>query len=158
MDVVPLEVLWPLREAALPALLLRSSIEYCSAEYHAMLNLGQEEQLESIQRHAMQICFGDTRPVEELMAENGVNTLKARRMHSPGRLGPTPDLASSVSPRGSQWLGPSDEGEKSRNHWLPPSEDLTLHPQRRFNSTPVYMKRRANEMRLPSASGAGERP
>ena len=90
-----------------------SWIEYCSAVYHAMLNKGQEEQLESIQRHALRICFGINLPIEELMAENGVETLKARRMRRCDAF----TRKAWASPRfGPKWFPPRENGSFGNNN------------------------------------------
>lgn len=53
-------------------------IKYCSPVYHSLLNAGQEMQLERLQRHAVRACFGCDTVVEEVMANNQIETLKAR--------------------------------------------------------------------------------
>lgn len=59
---------------------LCTCIEYCSAVYHAMLCKGQAERLEKLHRHAIRICYGFEVEVQELMAENCIESLKARRI------------------------------------------------------------------------------
>lgn len=59
---------------------LRSIVEYCSAVYHSLLNLAQEEALEKLHRHAIRICYGFDMDVEAIMVDNGIETLKARRI------------------------------------------------------------------------------
>ena len=58
---------------------IRSIIEYGSPVYHSLLNGAQELRLERLQRHALRVCFGYHRPIEEVMGEFGISTLKDRR-------------------------------------------------------------------------------
>ena len=81
-------LLYHLRDAGIRGLQLyklyccyiRSVFEYCSLEYHLLLNEGQELSLERLQRHALRVCFGPDRPVEEVMEQYGISTLKERRV------------------------------------------------------------------------------
>ena len=126
---------------------VRSAIEYCSVVYHAMLTQGQEERLESIQRHAVRICFGGERPAAQLMAENGVETLKARRV----RRFDTFTRKAWSNPRfGPKWFPPRDPVPWAIRHRRGIQEPIAA-TQRRFNSPLAQMKRRANEMRLTEA-------
>ena len=126
---------------------VRSSVEYCLAVYHAMLNRGQEEQLEVIQRHAMRVCFGTDRPVEELMAENGVETLKARRERSCDAF----IRKAWANPRfGPKWFPMRETVPWAIRRRREVQEPMAA-TQRRFNSPLAYMRRRANKMRLTVA-------
>ena len=58
---------------------IRSAFEYCSVVYHSVANRGQEQQLERLQRHALCVCFGYVEPIENIMAEESISTLKERR-------------------------------------------------------------------------------
>ena len=126
---------------------VRSSVEYCSAVYHAMLNRGQEEQLEGIQRHAMQICFGTNRPVEDLMAEHAVKTLKARRVRRCDAF----IRKAWANPRfGPRWFPMREVVWWDIRRRREVQEPLGA-TQRRFNLPLAYMRRKANEMRLTAA-------
>ena len=59
---------------------IRSIIEYCAPVYHSLLNRGQEEQLERLQRHAIRVCNGYKTPVEQHMEAAAISTLKDRRV------------------------------------------------------------------------------
>ena len=59
---------------------LRTVIEYCSVVYHTIINGGQRETLERIHRHAIRICYGHDVPVGEVMLEEQIETLEARRV------------------------------------------------------------------------------
>ena len=80
-------LLFHLREAGIKEDLLfrlycvyiRSILEYCSPVYHSMLNKGQVEALERLQRHAARICYGTETPVRQIMRERGIQTLEERR-------------------------------------------------------------------------------
>ena len=123
---------------------VRSSIEYCSVVYHPMLNRGQEEQLEGIQRHALRICFGATGDLDERMAENSVETLKARRER---RCDAFIRKAWNNPRFGPKWF--------TRREAVPWNirrrreiREPTAATQRRFKSPLAFMQRRANELRL----------
>ena len=126
---------------------VRSSVEYCSAVYHAMLNRGQEEELEAIQRHAMCVCFGTDRPVEKLMAENGVETLRSRREKRCDAF----VRKAWANPRfGPKWF-PMRETVPWAIRRRGEVQEPVAATQRRFNSPLAFMRRRANEMRLTVA-------
>ena len=122
----------------------RSSIEYCSAVNHALLNRGQEEKLESIHRHALRICFGTDRPIEEIMTENGIETLSERRKR-----------------RCDSFVAKAVNNDRFKDRWFPKREivpwalrerreiqEIRAGTERRFNSPLAYMRRRANDMGL----------
>ena len=58
---------------------IRVIIEYCSVVYHPMLTAGLEEDLERMHRLAVKICFGFDAPTDEVMRDQGIESLKARR-------------------------------------------------------------------------------
>ena len=123
---------------------LRSCIEYCSAVYHAMLTKGQEEALERLHRHAVRICYGFEVDVWEIMAEQGIESLKDRRVRRCDAF-----IRKAVkSPRfGPKWFPPRPAGDRvlrrRRTIYEPIARSL-----RRFNSPIVFMARRANELGL----------
>ena len=123
---------------------VRSSIEYCSAVYHALLNRGQEERLESIHRHALRICFGTNRQIEEIMTENGIETLSEKRKR-----------------RCDSFVTKAVHNDRFKDRWFPKREtvpwalrerreiqEIRADTERRFNSPLAYMRRRANDMGL----------
>ena len=59
---------------------VRTIIEYCSVVHHPMLGAGLEADLEGLHCLAIKICFGFHIPVYMYMRENGIKTLKARRI------------------------------------------------------------------------------
>ena len=81
-------MLYHLREAGLRgtqlfglyAVYVRSILEYCSPAYHSLLNRGQAEALERINRNAVRICHGLDAASEDGMADLGIETLESRRI------------------------------------------------------------------------------
>ena len=123
---------------------VRSSIEYCSVVYHAMLNGGQEEQLEGIQRHALRICFGATVSMDELMAENTIETLKARRERRCDAF----IRKAWANPRfGPRWF-PMREAVPWDIRRRREVREPIAATQRRYNLPLAFMQRRANDLRL----------
>ena len=59
---------------------IRSILEYCSPVYHPMLNRGQAETLEQLQRHAARICYVTETPVRQIMEERGIQSMEERRL------------------------------------------------------------------------------
>ena len=121
---------------------VRSSIEYCSPVYHALLNGGQEEQLERLQRQAIRVCFGCRVPVEETMQADGIQTLKERRIR---RCDAFINKARN-NPRFSQeWFPRREEipWELRRRRDYQETQAATL---RRHNSPLAFMRRRLNEI------------
>lgn len=131
-----------------------TAIEYCSTVYHALLNRGQEEKLESIQRHALRICFGNGRQVEDVMEENGIETLADRRRR-----------------KCDAFVAKAVNNERFSDRWFPKREgvpwairerrevqEIRAATDRRFNSPLAFMRCRANNMGLlrRGTVGAGE--
>lgn len=58
---------------------IRVVIEYCSVVYHSLLNAGQAEALERLNRQAVQICFSFDIPVDVTFGTYGIQTLESRR-------------------------------------------------------------------------------
>lgn len=46
-----------------------------------MLNAGQTDELEKMQRLAVRICFGNVCDISEIYQENEIETLKCRRVN-----------------------------------------------------------------------------
>lgn len=63
---------------------IRSILEYCPPVYHPVLTGGQEEQLECLHCHAIQICYGHNAKVD-----SSCNTRPLRRSKRGGSGGPT---------------------------------------------------------------------
>ena len=121
---------------------VRSVIEYCSPIYHSLLTQNQEVYLERLQRHALRVCFGYDRPVEEWMQQHNISTLKDRRVRRCDKF----IRKASKNP----WFGPV---------WLPPRvginqglrarrgiQETQARSLRRFNSPLSYLRRRANQI------------
>ena len=123
---------------------VRTCIEFCSAVYHALLTKGQAGRLERLQKHALGVCFGYRRPLEEVMDEGNIETLEARRV----RRCDTFVAKAWANPRFNQkWFPRRDEigwNLRSRREVA----ETRVATQRRFNSPLVYMRRRANELGL----------
>ena len=120
---------------------VRSGMEYCSAVYHSLLTKGQGEHLERLQRHAVRVCFGYASPIEEIMAENAIQSLGERRIRRCDKF-----IAKAVSSErfGSSWFPRREEvrwGLRDRKQ----IQEMTARSLRRFNSPLAFLRRRANE-------------
>ena len=128
---------------------VRTCIEFCSAVYHALLSKGQAYRLERLQKHALGVCFGYAKPIEEVMEEREIESLEARRTRRCDAF-----IAKAwANPRFNQKWFPCRDGVgwnlRARREVL----ETRAATQRRFNSPLVFMKRRANELglwRLPN--------
>ena len=145
-------MLYHLRDAGLKGAVLfglyccyvRSSIEYCSAVYHSLLNAGQSERLESLHRHAIRTCFGHNRDLGEVMAEFNIETLEQRRVRRCDAF-----IRKAVSnPRFSQRWFPPRVGDRPGLRNRREIQESQAASLRRFNSPLFFMRRRANEMAL----------
>ena len=123
---------------------VRSVIEYCSPVYHSLLTQGQELYLERLQRHALRVCFGYHRPVEEWMQHHNIATLKDRRIRRCDKF----IRKASTNPRfGPAWLPP----RVSTQHDLRMRckvQETQARSLRRFNSPLSFLRRRANQIGL----------
>ena len=126
---------------------VRSFIEYCSAAYHAMLTGGQAEQLEKIQRHALRVCFGHDRDIEETMRAQAIETLGARRT----RRCDTFITKAWNNPRFQMKWFPRREEVPWRLRNRRRVEEIHANSARRHNSPLAFMRRRANELGLWTA-------
>lgn len=121
---------------------VRSILEYCSPVYHSMVTRGQAETLERLQRHAARVCYGTQRPIEQVMAEVGMETLEARRIARIDRF-----VAKTVNdPRfGPAWYPrrPADRfGLRGRREIV----EKRTKSVRLYNSPRNFFARRANEL------------
>ena len=119
-----------------------STMEYCSPVYHPMLTQGQEDYLERLQRHALRICFGYDRPVEEWMDHFNISTLKECRIRRCDSF----IRKAAANPRfGPRWLParePLQVGLGTRRE-IRETQATSL---RRFNSPLAFLRRRANQI------------
>ena len=127
---------------------LRSIIEYCSVVYHPMLTLEQEGELERLHNLALKVCFGFDRPSDQIKAEQGIESLAARRRRRFDVF-----LRRAVSnPRFSERWFPAREGVRTglrRTRMVREARSLTW---RRFHSPLEALRRRANELELSPTS------
>ena len=120
---------------------VRSIIEYRSPVYHSLLTVGQEDQLERLQRHAIRVCYGYEVPVEVHMEASEISTLKARRIKRVDKfIGKV-----ATNPRFSEWFPPRDGAGRDLRNRREIQETSAL-TNRRFNSPLAFIKRRANEL------------
>lgn len=121
---------------------VRSAIEYCSAVYHSLLNHGQEQQLEGLQRHALQVCFGFVTEVEEVVESHTIQTLNKRRIR---RCDKFLRKVSTYARFGPRWL-PEREGIswqlRNRRH----VQEIAARSLWWFNSPLAFLNRCANEL------------
>ena len=132
---------------------VRSAIEYCSAVYHSLLNLGQEQQLERLQRHALRACFGFGVEVEEVMESHSIQTLKERRIR---RCDKFLRKVANNDRFGPRWLPDREEVSwqlRNRRH----VQDINARSLRRFNSLLAFLRRRANDLGVLAGGRGGDR-
>ena len=121
---------------------LRSIVEYSSAVYHSLLNRAQEEALEKLHRHAIIICYGFDVDVETTMMDNGIETLRTRRIR---RCDAFIRRAMTNERFGQRWFQarpPGDRTLRRKREIVEPRAALL----RRFRSPLAFMARRANEL------------
>ena len=120
---------------------IRSILEYCSPVYHPMLNKGQAETLERLQRHAARICYGTETPIRQIMEEKGIESMEERRLVRVDKF-----IQKTVEdPRfGPAWYSPALDGRnlKERRVFL----ERAMRTVRWFNSPRNFFVRRANRM------------
>ena len=121
---------------------VRSVIEYCSPVYHPLLNGSQELRLERLQRHALRVCYGSEVPVERVMEEHNIATLRERRVRRCDsfikKAAANPLFAPSWFPRRpGGHMGLRDRREVAE------TQATTC---RRFNSPLSFFRRRANQL------------
>ena len=128
---------------------VRTCIEFCSAVYHALLTKGQSYRLECLQKHALGVCFGYAKPIEDVMEEWAIESLEARRTRRCDAF-----IAKAwANPRFNQKWFPLREEVGWSLRTRREVQETRAATQRRFNSRLVFTKRRANELglrRLPN--------
>ena len=134
---------------------VRSVIEYCSPVYHPLLTQGQETDLERLQRHALRVCFGYDRPVDEWMQENNIATLKARRITQSDKF---IRKAAANPVFGPTWFQPRpDTTHDLRTRRV--VQETQTRTLRRFNSPLAFLRRRANQIGVvPEVWGSRAQP
>ena len=60
----------------------RSTLEYSSNVYHSMLNIGQSNELEKVQKRCLRAIYGYDKQYLDLLQLSGLETLKDRRIKS----------------------------------------------------------------------------
>ena len=131
---------------------VRTIIEYCSVVYHSMLGAGQETMLEGLHRLAIKICFGFDVPTDETMAENGIESLRDRRIRRCDSF-----LKKAIrNPMFEHWFPPKDGTRRNlrRRREIQESRATT---NRKFNSPLEYLRRRANELGLEAPGNTATR-
>ena len=118
---------------------IRSIFEYCSVAYHALLTKGQSEDLERLHRHALRICFGNERDIRDVMAEESIESLQARRLRRCDAF----IRKSRSNPRFQKWFPPRVEVPwEIRNRRE--VDEVRARTVRRFMSPIAFLRRRAN--------------
>lgn len=144
-------LLYHLREAGIKGerlfrmfcIYIRSVLEYCSPVYHSMMSIGQAEQLESLQRHAARVCFGNDRPIRIVMEERGIESLAERRLARTDKF----IIRAVNDPRFGSWFQTRQEDAynlRDRRAFF----EAPARTSRLFNSPRHYFVRRANELGL----------
>ena len=121
---------------------LRTVIEYCSVVYHSLLTAGQSEDLERIHRQAVRICYGAENQTRDIMATEGIETLRTRRERRCDvfirKISCNPQFA------GRWFRGRPDAGHdlRRRREIFEPRSGTA----RWFNSPLSFLRRRANQL------------
>ena len=127
---------------------IRSIIEYGSPVYHSLLNGSQELRLERLQRHALRVCFGYHRPIEEVMGDLGISTLRDRRERRCDnfvkKAARNPRFADAWFPQ----RPTIPQQLRTRRH----VQETQATSSRRFRSPLAFLRRRANELGIIPAS------
>ena len=90
--------------------LVRSAVEYCSVVYHTMIPKLLADKLESIQRQALRIIYGQNCNMEALFAAKGISTLYDRREEAVMNFA----LKNEKRPRyGGRWFEEYEETDRS---------------------------------------------
>lgn len=123
---------------------LRSIVEYCSAVYHPILNKSQVDDLQAMHRLAIRLCFGFSVLVENIMVEQSIESLEARRVR-----------------RCDNFLRKAANNPRFRARWFPAREGIgwnlrnrreVVEPRastlRRYRLPLAYLQRRANDLGL----------
>ena len=105
-----------------------------------MINRGQAETLERLQRHAAQICFGTGTPIRQVMSERGIQSLEERQEARVDRF----IKKSVLDPRFGPERPQDGHGLRERRAFL----ERTTRTVRCFNSPRNFFIRRANRMGL----------
>ena len=131
---------------------VRTIIEYCSVVYHSMLGAGQETTLEGLHRLAIKISFGFDVPTDETMAENGIESLKDRRIRRCDSF-----LKKAIrNPMFECWFPPRD-GKRRNLRRRRETQESRATTNRKFNSPLEYLRRRANELSFEAPVGEAAR-
>lgn len=120
----------------------RTAVEYCSVVYHPMLTVEQENELEKLNRLAASICFGSDLPTDDIMALNGIESLKERCIRKCDAF-----LRKALaSPRfGPSWF-PRSLGTRTGLRVTREIRELRSMTNRRYNSPLEFLRRRANDL------------
>lgn len=145
-------MLYHLRKAGLKGMKLfklyccyvRSVVEYCTPVYYSLLNQGQAESLEKLQRQAIRICFGFEEPAQDLMNKHRIESLESRRVRRTDRF--ITKAASNPQFAGTWLRRREEDGHNLRSRRAIAEERAAL--LRRFRSPLFYFRLRANELGL----------
>ena len=121
---------------------IRSILDYCTPVYHSLLTAGQELQLERLQRHAIRVCYGSELPVEDVMAAQCIETLKARRERRCDKFIRKAATDTRFGTRGFRPRDGIDKNLRARRQ----VQEARASSLRRFRSPLLYLQRRANEL------------
>ena len=98
--------------------------------------------LEHLQRHAVRICFDRGRDVSDIMEENLIETLEARRTGRCDKF----ILKAAQNPRFTgKWFPMRQNVDHNLRRRIAVREELATS-SRRFNSPLFFLRRRANEL------------
>jgi hypothetical protein len=92
--------------------MIRPVLEYASVVFHSLLYIGQEERLERLQYRAIKTIFGWTCDYDEACEQNGLESLKTRRIAAIDKFVTKAEKSS----RFSKWFELNDCEQKTRGY------------------------------------------
>ena len=116
--------------------------------YHSVLSCGQREDLERIHRHAIRICYGHDIVVGDVMAEEQIKTLEARRLRRCDAF--IRKAAQNLTFAGRWFKARAESGHAL--HRRRAIFEPRAGTNRWFNSPLSFLRRRANQLRIAAPS------
>ena len=126
---------------------IRPVIEYCSLIYHPLLTVGQNREIERMQRQMVKLAYGYNKSYEVICEQMGISTLEERRKTYIDNF----VIKTLYNARFSgAWFPRREAGHmdlRARRNYVETKSRTTRY----YNSPLSYMRRRANELELAGA-------
>ena len=113
----------------------RSILEYTSNVYHSLLNKGQSNELERIQKRSLRIIYGYHYDYQQLLELSGLETLQLRREKSFEKF----TRKTAKNPKYMHWF-PVNPTERLNRNTAPYKEEKSVG--NRLYKSPIYAMRR----------------